>query len=298
MPTSTHLTSSFWSVEALAPLGGFGTLILIGLLLRFIYKRAGSLYFLRDLIWRSFGGTTEFNSHSQLNTLRKELREIEFFRYEFNIPANNLHEASLAHRWIVDNGFAPGDLSRNRAYIDWSDFNAPRFATARFSQGRFKGFFILFIVLFALIAPLPLANQSEYMMVRLKNDQESPAFYLSQQDIKFEMWFPDEKLTLDQCRSSERLAPFTRYMQEEKLDTICSLFMAPDYAAQVEKGVKGQRALLSGFAAILFLGLLLTVLKLSRMDRAQKLYNYWQAKAASPAAPTPTAPSPAGTGAE
>ncbi|AYN17418.1 hypothetical protein CHR29_20565 [Pseudomonas monteilii] len=295
MTNSTNLASSFWSVETLAPLGGVGTLILIGLLLWFIYRRAGSLYFLRDLIWRSFGGTTEFDSHSQLNTLRRELREIEFFRYEFNIPANNLHEACLAHRWIVDNGFAPGDLSRNRAYIDWSDFDEPKFATARFSRGRFKGFLALLIVLFALITPLPVANQSEYLMVSLKNDPASPAFYLSQQDIKFEMWFPDEKLTLDQCRSSESLAPFTRYMPEEKLDTICSFFMAPDYAAQVEKGVKGQRALLTGLAAILFLGLLLTVLKLSRMERAQKLYKVWQARVASPEATTATAPSPADT---
>ena len=297
MSTSTNLASSFWSVENLAPLTGIVGPILLGLLLCFIYRRAGSLYFLRDLIWRIFGGTTEFDQHSQLNRLRKELREIEFFRYEFNIPASNLHEASLAHRWIVDNGLAPGDVSRSRAYIDWSDFNAPSFATARFSKGRFKGFVILLIVIFAIIAPLPMANQSEYMMVGLKNDQESPAFYLSQQDIKFEMWFPDEKLTLDQCRSSESLAPFTRYMQEEKLDIICSFFMAPDYAAQVEKGLKEQRALLTGLAAILFIGLLLTVLKLSRMDRARDLYNCWQAKAASRAATAPTAPSPGGTGA-
>lgn len=295
MSTSTNLASSFWSIENLAPVAGIVGPILLGLLLCFIYRRAGSLYFLRDLIWRIFGGTTEFDHHSQLNRLRKELREIEFFRYEFNIPANNLHEASLAHRWIVDNGLAPGDVSRSRAYIDWSDFSNPRFATARFSQGRFKWCIALVAFLGVLMAPLPMANQSNYMMVWLKNDPEAPAFYLSQQDIKFQMWFPDEKLTLDQCRSSETLASFTRYMPEEKLDIICSAFMAPDYAAQVEKGVKGQRGLLAGLSALLMAGLVLAVLKLARMQRAQNLYNRWQANAT--AAPAPTVPSPGGTGA-
>ncbi|MBA6137977.1 DUF6216 family protein [Pseudomonas monteilii] len=290
MTTSTNLASSYWSIETLAPLGGIGVAILLGMALWFIYSRAGSLYFLRDLIWRSFGGTTEFDSHSQLNTLRKELREIEFFRYEFNIPANNLDEASQAHRWIVDNGFAPGDLSRNRAYIDWTDFSAPKFATARFSPRRFKGFIALLAVLGMMMAPLPMASQSEYLMVSLKNDPDSPFFYLSPQDIKFEMWFPDEKLTLDQCRSSESLAPFTRYMPEEKLDTICSFFLASDYGAQVENGVKGQRGILAGLSAILMLGLVLVVLKLSRMERAQKVYNRWQANIATPATTAPTAP--------
>lgn len=290
MTTTTNLASSFWSVETLLPLGAIGGPILLLLLLWFIYRRAGSLYFLRDLIWRSFGGTTEFDNHSQLNSLRKELREIEYFRFEFNIPASNLHEASLAHRWIVDNGFAPGDLSRNRAYIDWGDFSAPRFATARFSRRRFNWFIALVSVLGALLFPLSLANQSPYMMVWLKNDPDSPAFYLSQQDIKFEKWFPDEKLTLDKCRSSESLAPFTRYMPEEKLDTICSFFMAPDYAVQVEEGVKGQRGLLTFLSAIVFLALLLAVLKLSRMERAQKVYNRWQANISAPAATAPTVP--------
>lgn len=273
MNTSTNLASSFWSIENLAPLAGIGAPILLGILLWFIYRRAGSLYFLRDLIWRIFGGTTEFDNHSQFDTLRKELREIEYFRYEFNIPAKNLHEANLAHRWIVDNGLAPGDLSRNRAYIDWSDFNAPRFATGKFSPKRFKYFIALLAILGVLLAPLPMASQSPYMMVWLKNEPDAPAFYLSQQDIKFEMWFPDDKLTLDQCRSSERLAPFTRYMPEKNLDTICSFFMATDYAVEVEKGLKGQRRFLAVVSAILFLGLVLVVLKLSRMQRAQTVYN-------------------------
>ena len=277
MNTSTNLASSFWSIENLVPLAGVGAPVLLGLLLWFIYRRAGSLYFLRDLIWRIFGGTTEFDNQSQFDTLRKELREIEYFRYEFNIPAKNLHEANLAHRWIVDNGLAPGDLSRNRAYIDWSDFNAPRFATDKFSPKRFRCFIALLAILGVLLAPLPMASQSPYMMVWLKNEPDSPAFYLSQQDIKFEMWLPDDKLTLDQCRSSEKLAPFTRYMPEENLDTICSFFMAPDYALEVEKGLKGQRWFLAVVSAMLFLGLVLVVLKLSRMQRAQTVYNRFTA---------------------
>ncbi|MOA69744.1 hypothetical protein D3C78_1981010 [compost metagenome] len=49
--------------------------------------------------------------------------------------------------------------------------------------------------------------------------------------------------------------------------------MATDYAVEVEKGLKGQRRFLAVVSAILFLGLVLVVLKLSRMQRAQTVYS-------------------------
>ena len=180
-------------------------------------------------------------------------------------------------------------------YMDWSDFNAPTLATARFSPWRFRFYIALVAILGMSMAPLPLANQSKYLMVTLKNDADSPRFYLSEEDIKFEMWWPDELLTLDKCRSSKSLDAFLKYMPEEKLDTVCSIFMTPDYATQVAKGVEHQRTILAGFASILMIGLVLVVLKLSRMQRAQTLYNRWQARLAC-TAPTPsTTPSPADT---
>lgn len=291
MTTQTPVSSPLvWSVETFAPLSGIGLLVLFFWLLYFIYRRAGSLYFLRDLIWRSFGGKAEFDEHSPLNTMRKELREIEFFRYEFNIPARNLQEADLAHRWIVDNGFTPSDIGRNRRYMDWSDFNDPKFATQRFTRKMYGLCFIVLIALVCAIAPVPLASESKYLMVSLKDAPDTPSFYLSENDVKFEMWWPDHILTAEKCRTPQGKEPFYAYLAEDKLDVVCSFFMDPNYASHVAKGLKEQRSILAGFSLLCMLGLILIVLKLARMERASGLYKQWVQRLASNSSNTTGAP--------
>ncbi len=239
-------TPLVWSAENLAPLGGLG-LLCVFLLLVFIHSRAGSLYFLRDLIWRSFGGKTEFDDLSQLNQMRRELREIEFFRYEFNIPATNLREAELAHRWIVANGFAPSDISRSRRYMDWSDFEAPKFAVKRFNRWKSTLVVISMLMLIGTFTPFSLFGDSKYLMVSLKDSPDTPSFYLSSDNIKFKMW-PDKVLTPEQCRSAETLKPFVDGFPEKDLEIVCSFFMDPNYESHVAKGLKAQRSLLAGIA--------------------------------------------------
>jgi len=293
--TTPVATPLVWSAETLAPLGGFGFLALFFWLLWFIYSRAGSLYFLRDLIWRSFGGKTEFDDQSPLNAMRKELRDIEFFRYEFNIPATNLHEAALAHRWIIENGFSPSDIGRNRRYMDWADFNAPNFATHRFARKKFGWLFGFLIVLVCAIAPVPLASESKYLMVSLKDSPDTPSFYVSENDIKFEMWRPERFLTAEKCRTPEGRQPFNAYLADDTLDIVCSFFMDPGYTSHVEKGLKEQRSILGGFALICMVGMILAVLKLARMERASALYQQWQRRLAATSANPAGAPSPGGT---
>ncbi|MEC4560537.1 DUF6216 family protein [Pseudomonas inefficax] len=289
-------TPLIWSAENLAPLGGLGLLGVFLLLLSFIHSRAGSLYFLRDLIWRSFGGKTEFDDLSQLNQMRRELREIEFFRYEFNIPANNLREAELAHRWIVANGFAPSDIGRSRRYMDWSDFDAPTFAVKRFSRWKSILVFTSMLILIGAMTPFSLFADTKYLMVSLKDSPDTRSFYLSQDNIKFKMW-PDEVLTPEKCRSAEHLKPFAEEFPEKGLDIVCSFFMDPNYESHVAKGLEAQRSLLAGIALASMLGLVLLVLKLARMQRARSLYRQLQRRTSSesPAAPPTTTPSPADT---
>ncbi|WP_409314971.1 hypothetical protein, partial [Pseudomonas putida] len=62
MTTANNLASTFWSVETFVPLAGIGGPILLLLLLWFIYRRAGSLYFLRDLILGLFGDPPWFHT--------------------------------------------------------------------------------------------------------------------------------------------------------------------------------------------------------------------------------------------
>ncbi|WP_085590609.1 DUF6216 family protein [Pseudomonas sp. B14(2017)] len=292
----TASTPLVWSAENLAPLGGLGVLGMVLLLVWFIQSRAGSLYFLRDLIWRSFGGKKEFDDLSELNQMRRELREIEFFRYEFNIPANNLREARLAHRWIVANGFAPSDIGRSRRYMDWSDFDSPTFAVKRFTWWKYTLVVTSMLLLIGAFTPFSLFGNSKYLMVSLKNSPDTPSFYLSSDNIKFKMW-PDRVLMPEQCRSAETLKPFLEDFPEKELDTVCSFFMDPAYESHVTKGLEAQRSLLAGIAFASMMGLILLVLKLARMQRAQSLYQQWQNRtpSESQATPSPITPSPADT---
>ncbi|MGH8437655.1 MAG: DUF6216 family protein [Pseudomonas sp.] len=272
-PATIPLT---WNAESIASLGGIATVLLFAWLLWFIYSRAGSLFFLRDLIWRSFGGKTEFENNPQLNTMRREMREVELFRYEFNIPASTLSDAELAQRWIIANRLAPADVGRSRNYIDWSDFNAPAFKVKRFSPLKFKLWGLLFTLLLLLLAPLPTLTEAKYLAVSLKNAPDAPGFYLSENDIKFD-WFADDFLTVEKCRSSATLQPFIREgLPETQLDLICSFFIDPSYVEHVRKGLREQRSLLLGLALFCMAGTLLIVLKIARMERASKLHRLSQ----------------------
>jgi len=51
-----------WTFENYATLASLGSGIAICLLALYIYSRSGSLIFLRDLMWRFFGGSTKFET--------------------------------------------------------------------------------------------------------------------------------------------------------------------------------------------------------------------------------------------
>ncbi|WJM92819.1 DUF6216 family protein [Pseudomonas brenneri] len=122
-----------WTFENYATLASLVSGIAICLLVFYIYSRSGSLIFLRDLMWRFFGGSTKFETEDYEN-IRKNLREVEYYRFEFNIPAQNLADTKLAEEWIKKNGFCHRDVARVRKYIDWKDFNSLTFKEALFSN--------------------------------------------------------------------------------------------------------------------------------------------------------------------
>lgn len=88
-----------WTFQNYATLASMLSGIAICALIFYIYKRSGSLIFLRDLMWRFFGGSTKFEDE-EYELVRKNLREVEYYRFEFNIPAQNLTETKLAEEWI------------------------------------------------------------------------------------------------------------------------------------------------------------------------------------------------------
>lgn len=272
---STPLT---WYVENLAALSSIATLVAIVWLLGFIYRRSGSLLFLRDWVWRFFGGKPHFETQ-RFERMRKDLRELEYYRYEFNIPANTLLEADQAEEWMYDNGFSPREFGRVKHYIDWRDFTALCFITRRFSQWRINTLFILAMALLVGVAvALPLTD-TKYLMVSLKNAPQTPSFYLSEDNVKFGLW-SDARLTVDQCRTSAALQPFIQPdFPEKKLDIICSFFIDKTYSQYVRDGLSEQRGLLLGFVFLSMFGMIVLVLFIARMEVARKLYRQWQAQA-------------------
>ncbi|MBT2374349.1 DUF6216 family protein [Pseudomonas fluorescens] len=271
---STPLT---WYVENVAAFSGFITVFAIGWLLFFIYRRSGSLLFLRDWIWRFFGGQPHFETE-RFERMRKDLRELEYYRYEFNIPANTLHDADSAEEWMYDNGFTPRDFGRVKRYIDWSDFTALSFITRKFAQWKINCFFLLTIVLLAGVAITPRLIESRYLMVSLKNSPEAPSFYISENNVKFGIW-SDARLTIEQCRSSESLQAFILPdLPEEKLDIICSFFIDKNYSKYVQDGLSQQRGLLLWFVVLSMGGMIWLVILIARIEVARKLYKQWLAK--------------------
>lgn len=268
---STPLT---WYVENLAAFTSIATLVAIVWLLCFIYRRSGSLLFLRDWIWRFFGGKPHFET-KRFERMRKDLRELEYYRYEFNIPANTLHEADLAEEWVYDNGFTPREFGRVKRYVDWSDFTTLRFITRRFAQWRINCFFFLAIVLLAGVTIAVPLIESKYLMVSLKNSPDAPSFYLSEDNVKFGIW-SDSVLKVEHCRSSESLKPFLLPgLPEEKLDIICSFFLDKNYSKYVSEGLSEQRGLLFSLVLVSMAGMIYLVMRIARMEAARRLYKQW-----------------------
>ncbi|MGE7993929.1 DUF6216 family protein [Pseudomonas sp. NPDC089554] len=265
------------SFEVITTYGGyFVAIILLLWFLYFIYNRAGSLFFLRDLIWRSFGGKQNFDNPT-LEQIRRELRELEHFRYEFNIPANSLSDAEHAHLWITTHGFRPADIGRSRNYIDWSDFTTLKFKHRRFDRKKFAALYTILCICFVGVMITPPFTDTDYLMVSLKDAPEAPSFFVSKNDIKFDYFSPDDFLTVEKCRSSQTLKPFIREgLPEEKLDIICSLFIDSNYAVYVENGLREQRGFIIGLLLMCFAAMILIVRKLSRMDRARELHLHLQ----------------------
>jgi len=265
-------TAVTWTFENYATLVSmFGGGIAICALVTYIYMRSGSLLFLRDLMWRFFGGTTKFES-ARFEQMRKDLRELEYYRFEFNIPARTLKHAELAEEWIWDNELSPDDVARVKNYIDWSDFSSLRFKTKLFSTwigGAICAVVIFFMTI--IMVSIPLAS-AKYLMVSLKHEPQVPSFYLSTTNAKFDLW-PDYYLTTTECSSSESLQKFIKPdISEKHLRTICSFFLDKEYANFVRSGVAEQRGFIVLILLLSIFVVIISLVSLTRRSIARALH--------------------------
>lgn len=260
-----------WTFENFAAIASAFSGIFTCALIIYIYQRSGSVFFLRDLAWRFFGGASEFENTTYEKT-RKILREIEHYRFEFNIPAQTLEHTELVEVWISKNSYFHRDIAKIRNYIDWKDFQNLAFKETLFSKNteRFlstiMGLFMLIITL-----ALPLTGV-DYLMVSLKNAPDAPSFYLSEYNAKFKI-LSDVVLTINDCKSSDSLQKFIQpNISEKNLDTICSIFLDPKYSMYVQHGLKDQRGFLFLITFISIFTVIYTLVRLSRLNIARRLH--------------------------
>ena len=118
---------------------------------------------------------------------------------------------------------------------------------------------------------------SEVDMVSLKNAPDAPSFYLSEDNVKFGIW-SDSVLKVEHCRSSESLQAFLHPgLPEEKLDLICSFFLATTDNQYVREGLGQQRGLLFSLVLVSMAWMIYLVILIARMEVARRLYKQWQA---------------------
>jgi len=261
-----------WTFQNYATLASMLSGIAICALIFYIYKRSGSLIFLRDLMWRFFGGSTKFEDE-EYELVRKNLREVEYYRFEFNIPAQNLTETKLAEEWIKKHGFCHRDVAKVRNYINWNNFSTLTFKETLFSkltQNITVGLLIFFFIIISFIVPV---TNSPYLMVSLKDAPEAPSFYLSKENAKFYFFKSEPTLSNTECQSAESLEAFSELgFTTDQLDTICSFFLLDNYRTHIADGLKGQRGILLSIVAISIFSVFCMLVMLTRQDVARKLH--------------------------
>ncbi|KAF2406301.1 hypothetical protein SAMN04490179_5212 [Pseudomonas antarctica] len=261
-----------WTFQNYAAIVGLLSGLAICALVLYIYSRSGSLIFLRDLLWRFFGGSTAFENEKYEAT-RKNLREVEYYRFEFNIPAQNLEQAQQADQWITANRFSYSDVARIRKYIDWSDFanvSLKEKMLTPFKKNGCLGLGIFFLVIISITPPLA---GSSYLMVSLKKAPDVPAFYLSENNAKFHIW-PSETLSVDDCKSPTVLEKFYNDdFSEDTINTLCSLFLSPTYREDVKRALTEQKGFLLFIACFSIVAVFCLLTKLSRLGVAKKLHD-------------------------
>lgn len=261
-----------WTFENYAAIASALSGIFTCALIFYIYQRSGSVYFLRDLVWKFFGGASEFEN-KLYEKARKASREVEHYRFEFNIPVQSLEHTELVEIWINENNYTHRDISIIKNYISWKDFRNLSFKKNLFSKNAERFFTSLMgLLMLTITLTLPLTS-FDYLMVSLKNAPDVPSFYLSEHNARFSI-LSDMVLTVDECKTSDSLKKFILpNLSEKNLDTICSLFLDPKYSTYVQHGLREQKGFLFLITFISICAATYTLIRIRRLNIARNLHN-------------------------
>ncbi|HEX8592336.1 MAG TPA: DUF6216 family protein [Pseudomonas sp.] len=268
MSTALSADTSFdWFITNPTSIIVFLNLLLLAAGFVYIYRRAKSMLFLRDRLWRLLGGKADF-AHEKFERMKREARELEHFRYEFNIPAHSLEQAEAFHEWQSQHRLQLGDVSLAKNYIDWRDFNALKMKVSLRQLRRINVAAMIAAILLYLVVALSFSlAASNYLMVSFK---DTPFFYVSEKDVKFSP-FGQPKLSSQTCESPEALQALDDETDfpPQRFSSICEEFGSPRIVEHIKTELSKQRIMLVSLGSMLFV-FFLALVKAAVQRRAAK----------------------------
>lgn len=234
-----------WIMENVTALASIAYAAAFIVFLAYIYKRAGSMHFLRDRIWRLMGGKSEFLI-PDLQKLKLEERELEHFRFEFGIPASTIEDIELFEKWISKNKISLKDAAAAKGYIDWADYRNLKIKEKSLpflrTFFRYSGLAALFSAALFFLAATP-----NYLMASF---DDSPFFYVSTKETRFSV-FGGDVLDSSSCKEKDELVNFSQNnnFPLERLHSICDVYNSEEQLNSLKSRINEQKA--AAFSLIL-----------------------------------------------
>ncbi|HUE92621.1 DUF6216 family protein [Pseudomonas sp.] len=231
------LTAINWTLTNLPALASIVYAIAFSAFLLYVYKRAGSMHFLRDRIWRLMGGKSDFYI-PDLQKLKLEAREIEHFRFEFGVPARTILEIQQFESWIKTNNLSLKDIATAREYIDWGNYEKLKLKDKNLGKIE-KAFTTLGITFLTLAALSFWAVTPNYLMASF---DDSPYFYISTKETKLTI-FGENNINRIICEDETALITISKNNEFplQRIKVICEAYSDDKQLASLAKKIKEQR---------------------------------------------------------
>ncbi|GGM23269.1 DUF6216 family protein [Pseudomonas asuensis] len=253
--------------EHLTTIATLANLLFITAAFLYIYLRAGSILFLRDRLWKFFGGKASFSS-PKLQKLKDDERELEHFKFEFDVPASTLREAELFENWITTKNLSLRDVIHAKKYIDWQDFNNLNIKDISIKSRTWISAIIAILLYTTMVMAFALAIP-KYAMIKLA---DTNYFYISEENIKFSI-FSNNYLNKKSCESDENLSPLINESQLpiEKLISLCEELNKEQNKKAINNILLEQRITLSILGIFCFFSFFIVIRYVAKVHAAKRI---------------------------
>jgi len=261
-----------WTNNNLALLISALNALFISALFVHFYFRAGSLLFLRDKLWHYLGGKESFYI-AEFEQMRKDARELEHFRFEFNVPAHSIKDAQLFERWVSERKISLTSIKKAREYIDWNDFS--NLGTKKINyQLRTRLILAWAISLYTAFAMLVALILSPYLFLHFNEPKSSDTFFMSTKEARFGYFVGSPKLNRENCTDSEIKEKIgkTYNITTNQIETICLAFTNENDQTHLHNEITKQRIAMSIFSALLLYFFFTAIKRSAKLSAAKKIH--------------------------